>query len=218
MESNLQDTSPMPREFKFEFLQRITNNFSEDHIIGHGAFGVVYKGVLDSGEEIALKKLNNMGLDDKEFTNEYNNIIRAQHKNIVQFVGYCYRQEPRCVMHNGQYVFALEAERIRCFEYLHGGNLESHLSDEEPCSLDWQTCYKIIKGVCEGLNYLHNGHKNSIYHLDLKPANILLDNNLMPKIGDFGISRIFPSRKTSITTTRFMGTIIYRQTRNLTKI
>ncbi|VAI40125.1 unnamed protein product [Triticum turgidum subsp. durum] len=105
-------------------------------------------------------------------------------------------------MHNGQYVFAHEPVRILCFEYLHGGNLESYLSDEEPCSPDWQTCYKIVKGLCEGLNYLHNGH---IYHLDIKPTNILLDTNMMSKIGDFGISRIFPSTQTI-------------KTRNLTKI
>ena len=78
-------------------------------------------------------------------------------------------------------------------------------TEEQPCRLDWHTCYKIIKGVCAGLNYLHSGN---IYHLDLKPANILLDNNMMPKIGDFGISRIFPSTKTITPTTRtLIGTV-----------
>ena len=80
-------------------------------------------------------------------------------------------------------------------------------TDEQPCRPDWQTCYKIIKGVCQGLNYLHNGHIDSIYQLDLKPANILLGNDMIPKIGDFGISRIFPSTKTVTTTTRMMGTM-----------
>ncbi|XP_037438896.1 putative receptor-like protein kinase At4g00960 [Triticum dicoccoides] len=207
MESSLQDASPQPREFPLEYLQRITNNFSEDNIIGEGGFGVVYKGVLDNGDVIALKKLTHKGLDDKEFTNEFNNIIRAHHQNIVQFSGYCYHPGTSWVMHNGQYIFAHEPIRILCFEYLHGGNLESHLSDDQPCRPDWQTCYKIIKGVCQGLNYLHNGHIDSIYHLDLKPANILLGNNMIPKIGDFGISRIFPSTKTVTTTTRMMGTM-----------
>lgn len=206
MESNLQDASPPPREFPLEFLQRITNNFSKDNIIGEGGFGVVYKGLLDNGEEIALKKLNHTGLDDKEFTNEFNNIIRAHHQNIVQFVGYCYHPGS-WIMHNGQYIFAHEPIRILCFEYLHGGNLESLLSDEQPCRSDWQTCYKIIKGVSQGLNYLHNAHEESIYHLDLKPANVLLDNNMIPKIGDFGISRIFSSTKTITTATRMMGTM-----------
>ena len=83
---------------------------------------------MENGEEIALKKLNQIGLDDKEFTNEFNNIIRVHHQNIVQFVGYCYHEERRCTEYNGQYVFALEAEGILCFEYLHGGDLERHLS------------------------------------------------------------------------------------------
>jgi serine/threonine protein kinase len=74
-------------------------------------------------------------------------------------------------------------------------------SAEEPCRLDWDMCYRIIKGVCEGLNHLHNGYKQSIFHLDLKPANILLDNNLIPKIGDFGLSRLFSTTETCTTTT-----------------
>ncbi|XBI86309.1 hypothetical protein VPH35_094291 [Triticum aestivum] len=205
MGSNFQDKSRLTNKFTLDFLQHITNNFSEDRILGRGGGGVVYKGVLENGEEIALKKLNQIGLDDKEFTNEFNNIIRVHHQNIVQFVGYCYHEERRCTEYNGQYVFALEAEGILCFEYLHGGDLERHLSEEQPCRLDWHTCYKIIKGVCAGLNYLHSGN---IYHLDLKPANILLDNNMMPKIGDFGISRIFPSTKTITPTTRtLIGTV-----------
>ncbi|XP_044391652.1 uncharacterized protein [Triticum aestivum] len=209
MASNLQNKSPLTREFRLEFLQSITNNFSDDRIIGKGGFGVVYKGVLNNGEEIALKKLNHTGLDDKEFTNEFNNIIRAHHQNIVQFAGYCYHPGTSWIMHDGQYIFAHEPIRILCFEYLHGGNLESLLSDEQPCRPDWQTCYKIIKGVSQGLNYLHNAHEESIYHLDLKPANVLLDKNMIPKIGDFGISRIFSLTKTITTATRMMGTLGY---------
>ena len=73
-------------------------------------------------------------------------------------------------------------------------------SIDEFHGLDWHTRFKIIKGVCNGLNYIHNGSKDPIYHLDLKPANILLDKNMVPKIGDFGLSRLFPSSRTYITT------------------
>jgi len=79
-------------------------------------------------------------------------------------------------------------------------------STDEPCRLDWDTCYKIIKGVCEGLNHLHNGYTDSIFHLDLKPANILLDNNMIPKIGDFGLSRLFSTVGTCTTATP-LGTV-----------
>uniref|UniRef100_A0A453MHA0 Protein kinase domain-containing protein n=1 Tax=Aegilops tauschii subsp. strangulata TaxID=200361 RepID=A0A453MHA0_AEGTS len=196
MASNLQNKSPLTREFPLEFLQSITNNFSEDRIIGEGGFAVVYKGVLDNGEEIALKKLTHTGTEDTKFADEFNNIVRARHQNIVQYVGYCYHPG-RWIEHNQQYVFGHEPTRILCFEYLHGGDLGRHLSaEEQPCGLDWQTCYKIIRGVCAGLKYLHSV---DIYHLDLKPANILLDNNMMPKIGDFGISRVLPSSKTITT-------------------
>ncbi|VAH23395.1 unnamed protein product [Triticum turgidum subsp. durum] len=81
-------------------------------------------------------------------------------------------------------------------------------STDESCGLDWNTRFKIIKGISKGINYLHNGCKDSIYHLDLKPENILLDKNLVPKIGDFGLSRLFQTEKTHITS-KFMGTMGY---------
>ncbi|EMS45452.1 Cysteine-rich receptor-like protein kinase 29 [Triticum urartu] len=118
---------------------------------------------------------------DKQFENECTNLMRVQHHNIVR-----------------------EDKRVLCFEYLLGGSLDKHVSDES-CKLDWDTCYKIIKGVSEGLNHLHN---DSVFHLDLKPANILLDSNMMTKIGDFGLSRFFPSTETYTTTTCY-GTLGY---------
>ncbi|KAF7082741.1 hypothetical protein CFC21_086598 [Triticum aestivum] len=193
------DTSTTTREFTLEFLEQITDNFSEKHVIGRGGYGVVYKGVLENGEEIALKKLHHVsGLDDTQFMNEFNHLMRAQHPNITRLVGYCYYTGHQRIKFNGDYVFSFVDERVLCFEYLEGGSLDKHISDES-CGLDWHTCFNIIKGVCEGLNYLHNGSNVPIYHLDLKPANILLDKNMVPKIGDFGLSRLFPSTQTHVT-------------------
>uniref|UniRef100_A0ACD5Y9W4 Uncharacterized protein n=1 Tax=Avena sativa TaxID=4498 RepID=A0ACD5Y9W4_AVESA len=203
-------TSGPTSQFKFELLKQITNNFSEDRIIGSGAYGVVYKGVLDNGENIAVKKLINRPLDhdsEKQFHNECINLMRVHHPNIVRLVGYCDETRRRCIEHDGIYVFAEENERALCFEFLEGGSLDKHVSDE-PCRLDWDTCYNIIKGVCHGLNHLHNGYKDSIFHFDLKPANILLDNTMIPKIGDFGLSRLFSTTGTCTTTTP-LGTIGY---------
>ncbi|XP_037441871.1 receptor-like cytoplasmic kinase 176 [Triticum dicoccoides] len=121
--------------------------------------------------------------------------MMAQHQNIVRLVGYCHEIRHKCVEHNGKYVLAMVEDRALCFEYLEGGSLDEYLSDES-CGFGWHTRYKIIKGICEGLNYLHNGSKESIFHLDLKPGNILLDGNMMPKIGDFGLSRLFDSTET----------------------
>ncbi|KQJ87119.1 probable LRR receptor-like serine/threonine-protein kinase At4g29180 isoform X2 [Brachypodium distachyon] len=201
----MESTSNTTREFTLRFLQDITNNFSQEHIIGSGGYGVVYRGVLENGDEIAIKKLHNMpGLDDTQFRNEFNNLMRAQHQNITRLVGYCYHQGHERMKYNGEYIFAHVEERALCFEYLQGGSLDKYISDESR-GLDWCTRYKIIKGVCEGLNYLHNGYKDPIYHMDLKPANILLDKDMTPKIGDFGLSRLFPSANT-FTTIKIIGT------------
>lgn len=208
MANKIQRTSATTREFTLELLKQITDNFSEEHVIGRGGYGVVYKGLLHDGEEIALKKLHYMpGLDDKQFMNEFNNLMRAQHPNIIRLVGYCYGLGHERFKYNGEYIFARVQERILCFEYLQGGSLDKHISDES-CGLDWNTRFKIIKGISKGINYLHNGCKDSIYHLDLKPENILLDKNLVPKIGDFGLSRLFQTEKTHITS-KFMGTMGY---------
>ncbi|KAI5004801.1 hypothetical protein ZWY2020_032044 [Hordeum vulgare] len=207
MENELPSTSAMPRDLTFQLLQRITNNFSKDRIIGYGGYGVVYKGVLDNGEEIAVKKLyfKHPELDeDKQFENECTNLMMVQHQNVVRLVGYCYEIAHKAVEYNGRYVLASVEERALCFEYLPGGSLDKHLSDES-CGLGWHTRYKIIKGICEGLHYLHNGSKDPIYHLDLKPANILLDKNMVAKIGDFGLSRLFDSTRT-YTTREIRGT------------
>ncbi|KAL6873653.1 hypothetical protein ACP4OV_013735 [Aristida adscensionis] len=207
MENEVQHTNAMPRDITFHFLKRITNDFSKDNIIGYGGYGVVYKGLLDNGEEIAVKKLYNKhpGLDDdRQFKNECTNLMRLQHENIVHLVGYCYEIAHKFVECSGQYVYAALEEKALCFEYLQGGSLDKHLSDES-CGLGWHTRYKIIKGICEGLHYLHHGSKDPIYHLDLKPANILLDKNMVPKIGDFGLSRLFDSTQTC-TTRGIVGT------------
>lgn len=80
-----------------------------------------------------------------------------------------------------------------------------HASTDESHGLNWCTRYKIIKGICEGLHYLHNGSNHPVYHLDLKPGNILLDEDMVPKIGDFGLSRIFDSTQTHVTS-KVIGT------------
>ncbi|XBI76624.1 hypothetical protein VPH35_069839 [Triticum aestivum] len=208
MSIELQQIEGMTSEFTLQLLDHITNHFSEESIIGRGGSGVVYKGELDNGEEIAMKKLHQMpGLDEKQFTNEFNNLMRAKHKNIIRLVGYCYYLGHERVEHKGKYVFAHVQERLLCYEYLQGGNLDQHLFDEL-CGLDWHTRYKIIKGVCEGLNFLHTGSEDPICHLDLKPANILLDKDMTPKIADFGLSRLFASAQTHITT-QIIGTLGY---------
>lgn len=94
-------------------------------------------------------------------------------------------------------------ERLLCFEYLPKGSLDGYITDSSG-EIEWRKCYNIIKGVCEGLNYLH---QKNIMHLDLKPGNILLDEDMMPKITDFGLSRCFDEGQTRVITENVAGTI-----------
>ncbi|VAI93126.1 receptor-like serine/threonine-protein kinase SD1-7 [Triticum dicoccoides] len=182
-------------DFKLSVLETITNNFSEDRKVGSGGYGDVYRGMYN-GDEIAVKKLHHLvGLDDKAFDSEFRNLSKVQHQNIIRLIGYCYESRHQYVKLNGELVFAKEMERVLCFEFMEGGSLDHHIADDS-CGLEWPTCYEIIKGTCEGLNHLHNSQGKPILHLDLKPANILLDKNKTAKIADLGLSRLVASTQT----------------------
>ncbi|GJN22752.1 hypothetical protein PR202_gb10348 [Eleusine coracana subsp. coracana] len=129
--------------------------------------------------------------------------MRCKHKNIVRFLGYCTNTHGKVMEHNGKYVIADVRERMLCFEFIRYGSLRIHLSDESS-GLGWHERYRIIKGVCQGLHYLHENQ--NIIHLDLKPENILLDQNMVPKISDFGLSTLFDREQTRAVTTKIRGT------------
>uniref|UniRef100_A0A453T3H7 non-specific serine/threonine protein kinase n=2 Tax=Aegilops tauschii subsp. strangulata TaxID=200361 RepID=A0A453T3H7_AEGTS len=198
------ETTVMP----LDLLREITNDFSEERRIGSGSYGKVYLGVHQHGKRIAVKILYDMpGIDDEQFQNEFNNLTRLRHQNIVRLVGYCHNIQEIQVEYKGKLVLAEKTHRALCLEYMSNGSLDKYLSDE--CDrYDWQTGYGIIKGICQGLKYLHNELKPPIYHLDLKPANVLLDENMVPRIADFGMSRLFRDEKTRATNSS-LGTIGY---------
>ncbi|PUZ60239.1 hypothetical protein GQ55_4G108100 [Panicum hallii var. hallii] len=212
LESMLQDGSSEPRNLPLEHLRSITNNFSEERLLGEGGFGTVYKGVLPNGKTIAVKKLNSSipGVKDRHFENEASLLMRLKHPNVVLLVGWCSETENMYVHYNGKYICAEKSERLLCLEYMPKGSLRGYLSDEAS-GLAWDTRYKIIEGICYGLHYLHEEwqHSTPIIHMDLKPANILLDNNMVPKIADFGLSRLFSEEKTWTCTINRDGTLGY---------
>ncbi|CAM0878797.1 unnamed protein product [Alopecurus aequalis] len=182
-------------DFRLHYLENITNDFEEKKKVGSGGYGTVYKALHD-GKEIAVKKLHSLvGLDDKAFDREFRNLSNVHHENVVHLIGYCYESRINYVDYNGEKIKATVKERILCFDYMQGGSLDSHIKDDS-CDLDWPTCYKIISGTCEGLNHLHSAHDKPIYHMDLKPSNILLDEKMTAKIADLGLSRIVSSTST----------------------
>ncbi|CAM0901611.1 unnamed protein product [Alopecurus aequalis] len=205
LEAMLQDQSSTPHDIPLQDFKEITDNFSDERILGEGGFGVIYKGVLPNGEMIAVKKY--VWSLQMQFESEVYHLMTLKHPNIVRCIGYCYETRNVCLEYNGQWVFAETAERLLCLEYLPNGSLDKYLSDESS-GLDWSTRFKIIEGICCGLCHLHEQIDKPIIHLDLKPANILLDDSLVPKITDFGLSRLFGQQQTICTSSR-IGTFGY---------
>ncbi|WVZ83907.1 hypothetical protein U9M48_031002, partial [Paspalum notatum var. saurae] len=173
----------------------------------------IWQGVTKSGHVVAVKKLkfSHADLDYKQFRNEFYNLCKLKHENIVQILGYCYEIDKiEFIMDDGNKEIVDEIHAALCFEYLCNGSLQKHLSEElSECKLDWHKRFKIIKGTCEGLKYMHKDQKTQIYHLDLKPDNILLDKDMVPKIADFGLSMIFDKELPQNTQSRY-GTLGYQ--------
>ncbi|XP_044974302.1 uncharacterized protein LOC123442352 isoform X3 [Hordeum vulgare subsp. vulgare] len=138
------------------------------------------------------------GHDDVQFEKEFYNLVNLKHQNIVRLVGYCHETRREYLSCNGAMVFADAIKKALCFEFMENGSLKDCLFDEFN-GHGWRMRYAMIKGICNGLKYLHEEVEPPIFHLDLKPANILLDQNMIPKIADFGLSRFFKEEKSHST-------------------
>ncbi|KAF0905220.1 hypothetical protein E2562_001009 [Oryza meyeriana var. granulata] len=175
-------------------LQVATDNFDENKKLGEGGFGAVYKGLL-SGQEVAVKRLakgSNQGLE--ELKNELVLVTKLHHRNLVRLVGFCLQ----------------EGERMLVYEYMPNKSLDTFLFDaEKRRRLDWATRFRIIEGVARGLQYLHQDSRKKIVHRDMKASNVLLDVDMNPKIGDFGLARLFEQDQTRDVTNRIVGTFGY---------
>ncbi|KAL1216834.1 Cysteine-rich receptor-like protein kinase 10 [Cardamine amara subsp. amara] len=181
--------------FDLQELEIATDFFSEKNRLGTGGFGPVYKGSVLSGEEIAVKKLSaDSRQGSREFANEVKLLLRIQHKNLVSLLGCCFHGP----------------EKMLVYEYLPNRSLDYFLFDKiKPGSLDWSHRWQIIIGVARGLLYLHEEAPIRIIHRDIKASNILLDNDLNPKISDFGLARLFLGDGTHTNTFKISGTYGY---------
>ncbi|KAJ1275031.1 hypothetical protein BS78_05G105900 [Paspalum vaginatum] len=191
----IQDTDLEFTMFDFSQIVEATDNFSEQLKLGQGGFGSVYKGQLPTGLEIAVKRLgSHSGQGFVEFKNEIHLIAKLQHTNLVRLLGCCLQGE----------------EHILIYEYMQNKSLDFFIFDVTRARLlNWDKRLNIIEGVAQGLLYLHKLSRLRIVHRDLKASNILLDNDMNPKISDFGLAKIFSSNTIQENTNRVVGTYGY---------
>ncbi|XP_022845311.1 cysteine-rich receptor-like protein kinase 25 [Olea europaea var. sylvestris] len=181
-------------QYDFGTIRVATDNFSDVNKLGQGGFGVVYKGKLPNGKDIAVKRLSHdSGQGNLEFKNEVLLVARLQHRNLVRLLG-----------------FSVEGnERLLIYEWVQNGSLDRFIFDSNNPCLDWEKRYIIIGGVAKGLLYLHEDSRLRIIHRDLKASNVLLDGKINPKISDFDMARLFLPSETQHSTSRIVGTYGY---------
>ncbi|KAL2495122.1 Protein kinase superfamily protein [Forsythia ovata] len=188
------DSIGKTNNFSYNELRIATDNFDRRNKIGRGGFGTVYKGILKNGTQVAVKTLSAESKQgEREFLTEIDTISNVKHPNLVELIG--------CCLH--------ESNRILVYEYLENNSLDhALLGSRRTLNLDWRKRSVICMGTARGLAYLHEELVPHIVHRDIKASNILLDSNFEPKIGDFGLAKLFPDDITHIST-KIAGTTGY---------
>ncbi|XP_047325008.1 rust resistance kinase Lr10-like [Impatiens glandulifera] len=181
-----------PARYSYADIKKITGDFKEK--VGEGAYGTVFKGTLSNDIHVAVKILNSSKGNGQEFINEVGIMGKIHHVNIVRLVGYC----------------ADGFRRALIYEFFSNDSLEKYiLSDAEKSSLGWKNLESIALGIAKGIEYLHQGCEQRIVHFDIKPHNVLLDSNLIPKISDFGQAKLCSKEQGAVSMTTARGTIGY---------
>ncbi|KAF7830695.1 LEAF RUST 10 DISEASE-RESISTANCE LOCUS RECEPTOR-LIKE PROTEIN KINASE-like 2.1 [Senna tora] len=192
IEHFLQDNDLMPIRYSYKQIKKMSRGFKDK--LGEGGFGTVYKGKLRSGPLVAIKMLGKSKANGQDFINEVATIGRIHHVHVVRLIGFCVEGSKRALI----------------YEFMPNGSLDKYIfSKEGSVFLSYDKILEISLGVARGIAYLHHGCDKKILHFDIKPHNILLDDNFTPKVSDFGLARLYPIDDSIVTLTAARGTIGY---------
>ncbi|KAL4611989.1 hypothetical protein ACB092_08G165900 [Castanea dentata] len=182
----------MPIRYSYSQIKKMTKCFKDK--LGEGGYGSVYQGKLQSGHLVAIKMLGKSKGNGQDFINEVATIGRIHHENVVQLIGYCVEGLKRALI----------------YEFMSNGSLDKYIfSQEGNIPLSIEKTYNISLGVARGIEYLHRGCDMQILHFDIKPHNILLDENFIPKVADFGLAKLYPIDDSIVSLTAVRGTLGY---------
>lgn len=183
----------MPIRYSYRHIKKMTKQFKEK--LGQGGYGSVFKGKLTTGRSVAIKMLEKAKGNGQDFVNEVSTIGRIHHTNVVQLIGFCFEGSNRALV----------------YEFMPNGSLDKYIYSQEgkPETLTWEKMQDIALGIARGIEYLHQGCDMQILHFDIKPHNILLDDNFNPKVSDFGLAKLHPINESKVSVTAVRGTIGY---------
>ncbi|KAF7838664.1 putative receptor-like protein kinase [Senna tora] len=193
--SFLRKVAGVPTKFRFKELDEATDGFRS--LLGQGASASVFKGILTDGTSVAVKRINGEERGEKEFRSEVAAIASVQHVNLVRLIGYCNSST---------------SPRYLVYEFIPNGSLDTWIfpsqngrssssSRSPPRCLSWNSRYRVAIDVARALSYLHHDCRSRILHLDVKPENILLDENFKAIVSDFGLSKLMGRDESQVMTT-----------------